>query len=606
MVRSLALALAGLAGLVASCGETTIVGFGFDAGGPPLSVSYVVEGGAAGEFLSFHQRIEDVRLLTQEDMAGGARGIGALPEPVTVELLGLEHRARLLTTRYYGPGDYTHLRVELGPAPPLVLRRDGTPVVWTPAAWAQGSVHEVTLELREPLQAVHGAALDRTLVIAMDPSESQLLDGLLGQPNLDAESGPMEYAYSPVIRVRELDVGERLAADDYWGALVSGSEPGAELRIQSDAHQTVAERGVTASVRVDGATLMLASSGTPVVGWSGLPPAQELAGADVWIRGKFEQGAAGHLVQIRADSLQLDHLRATGSTDAAVVCEAVTVGRDGPDLFRICPVEWDRGAAVAQAVLMGAGHPSAIQVRIDTAALVLNEAAELGTRDDLAIGTRVKWHFAAFAQEPFNATRVSVVTAAEHPCVLLAAPVDLGPARVSLLPGAPAIEGGHVAGIGTTVTVGLGSLLAALDVEGQPLLAAATLPPGLHVSVSGTVAGTPSTPTIMAASLTIRPGRFRGAVSSTTPAASGSSDSGSFAATVDAIDAPFGGETPAPPFTVEVAHDCFFEGAASTWTEFRTLHAGLTPGETLAVTVSGVGATTPNTVMAYQVHAAIR
>ncbi|QDV08121.1 hypothetical protein Poly30_36570 [Planctomycetes bacterium Poly30] len=587
-----------VAGLVGACGETSVTLFPRSSEGPPLSVTYLIEGGAEDRLSSLGVTIQDLRLMTVEDLAAGADGISALPVPVGVELIGLEGRAKLLTTRYYGGGTYTHVRVDFAPGPPDARRHDGVRV-----DWAEDLPESVLLELDAPFVAQHGDSLAHGLVLSFDPAES--IDGPVapGSFPFSGDGSDGRLVFRPVIRVRTLGAGERVPADDLWGGLLSVSEDERVITVGAEVERTIADRPVVTAVLLQESTLLLQPDGLAAPGLDGLSFDASLATARFLVRGDFISGGPGYQAQMVASSVQLDSLMPASASDAAVVLEARIAGRTVDGRLTVRPIEVERGAALAAPILEGLEDPAAAEVNVALSSMVLTSRGELGDRDDLRIGMRVKLHFASFALEPFEATRVLVQGPPTHRGVLLASQPGQSIAMLRLDADAAALQGGLVATEETPVAVVPSSLFVRLDVEGDPFLFASQLPSGLRAVVRGGISGSPLLPGIESGEVVLRPGRFHGSVTSV-QSVDGESG-GEFHASVDSIDAPFGGDTVAPPFRVRVAEACVFEGDALTRTEFFERFEQLAPGSRLEVVVSGIGTETPNQVTAYQIRSRV-
>ncbi|MFT6833448.1 MAG: hypothetical protein ACJAZN_003633 [Planctomycetota bacterium] len=572
---------------LSSCGETEVTWFGDGPEGPPLSVTYLLGGGAVDELLSLSLTIDDVRLLSHEDVVGGRDGIGALLAPAAAEVLGLDDRAKLLTTRYYGDGLYTHVRVDFGSDPVSGRWHGGEAVEWTPRARSS-----VLMALPEPWRAARGETLARTLLLELDPAESVL--------GLGAAQGFESLGFEPVLRVRGLAPGERVRADDFWGGLVSASSDQVVWFFASEVDRTVANRRLPAAVVLDPSTLLLDPASLPVTELSGLTLEPALAGARFLVQGDHTAGGPGYQAQMWATSIQLDSLVPASGSGSAIVLEARIIERLADDAFRVRLIEFERGEALARSALPNIDTMSSLEVIVGASDQVQIPWHGLGSRQDLHIGMRVKFHFAAFQLAPLRASRVLIQGRAEHRGVWLAREPGQSLAMLALDPDAAAIEGGLVAGASTAVAVTPGSLFARLDVEGGPLVRVSQAPPGLRAIVRGRLTGTPGAPAIFSGEVILRPGRFMGEVTSW---AQGEE---AFDARVDWIEAPFGGGAVAPPFRVRITENCVFEGAAASSAALHELFVSLAPGESLEVKVSGIAGENPDEVLAYQLQSAIR
>ncbi len=583
MARGFALFVFACALWSPSCGETTVDLFRRNADGPPLSVTYLMEGGGADELQSLFLTVRDVRLLREEDVADGLDGVGSLPEPVAVELLGLEGRARLLTTRYYGDGVFTHVRLDLGAEPVGAVGHDGQEIIWTPAGTSSQLV-----ELPSPFVVDRDGSLNHSLVLHMSPDESIV--------RVEDVSGGVVHRFQPVVRARVLTGTETVPADDYWGGLVAASEDYRRLEVASDVERTSGDRAAVASVLVTSATLLLQPNGVPVTSLPGLSSIPELLDARFWVRGDYARSAHSYLPELRAGSVLLDSLMPANGSDAAVVTEVRVVGVEPDGVFVVRLLEVERGVEEVGGALELIDDPLEWRVRLGPSAAVINASGFLSSRADVRVGMRVKLHFPSFVTEPFEALRAVSQGRAEHHGHIAERQSLDSVASLRLGPRAAAIASGLVATEETLVEVEANSLFATVDVQGAPLVLVRALLPGVRTVVRGRITGPADNPKIESGAITVRPGRFRGFVSAA------SESSGTFDATVDSIDAPFGGETSSPPFTVRISSSAVFEGDALTRAEFFALFDSLSVGERLSVTVAGLASGEPNEVDAYQIR----
>lgn len=580
MARCFAAFVACFVPLLPSCGETEV---SFDQGqvaGPPLAVSYLLEGGAADGLQALFLVVQDIRLLGPDDPTVG---IGALPAPVTVELLGLEERAKLLTTRFYGNGTFTHVGLVLG-SDPTAVGHDGEEV----EVETQGASF-VIVPLDEPLLPVLGESINETIVLSVNPDEALRVD--------DGPAGALQFR--PVVRARRLETGESICADDYFGSVVSAEADLGRAELASDQQLTIAERAVVASILIPPSTLLLQSDGQPKTSLDGLSEEADLDDASFWVGGAFERSEHDFLPTLRTDVVLLDSAMASEGSDSAVVAEVRIVGVESDGVLRVRPLEIERGAAEAEDALGLLGQAAQWRVQVASTTTVLGPALSLVNGSQLTAGMRVKLHFPSLLAEPFPVARAVVQGRPSHPGVIAEAQVLDTQASVLLSPDAAAIEAGFVATAETAVDVKTASLFATLDVEGEPSVLLSSLLPGVRVVVRGRIAGDPDAPAVAGGAIVVRPGRFRGFVSAA------SALDGTFEATVESVDAPFGGDTSSPPFRATIPIGAVFEGEASSQEKFFGRFASLENGERLLVTVAGLGTGAANEVRAYQIHSSV-
>jgi hypothetical protein len=583
MVRWLALIVLACA---ASCGETEVDLALGDVEGPPLSVTYFVEGGGADELRSLFLTVRDIRLLGPEDLAAGAGGIGALPEPRALELLGLEERARLLTTRYYGDGVYSHVRVDLGAEPVRAVGHDGGELEWSDLG-----PPSVLLPLEVPLRAERDAALNVALILHVSPDESIARDG--------SGAGDATYRFHPVFRARVLQPTERVAADDLWGGVMAASDDLRRLEVASEQDTTTADRAVPVAVDLGPGTLLLQSNGALAADLPGATSLSELTEASFWIRGEFTGSTHPFLPELRASSVLLDRLYPSNASAAALVAEVRIVGVEAGGVLAVRLLEVERGGEEF-AHAFGVYEPSRVwRARLGPLSAVIDAAGAIGDRTDLHVGMRAKLHLPGLALEPFAALRAVSQGPPEHHGHIAEQHAIGATASLRLAPESAALASGMVASEDTLVAVEANSLFATLDVQGKPSVLVHTLPPGVRAVVRGRIGGTADAPLIESGKVIVRPGRFQGFV------AAASESSGTFDATIESIDAPFGGETSSPPFLARIAPNAVFEGGAATAAEFFELFRSLTAGERLSVRVAGLASAQPNEVDAYQVCASV-
>lgn len=267
--------------------------------------------------------------------------------------------------------------------------------------------------------------------------------------------------------------------------------------------------------------------------------------------------------------------------------------------FDLLVIEVEKGSSIATPVLAGLADPSTIHVVYDPSTVFLSDDHTVTTAAALADGQRVKVKFATFVNEPFSATRIEVEDGPEFEGVITDASGLPDTIVIHMDHDDPSIANGQVAASNTPVTVVITGAPIELDTHARPSLAASQLQTGLKLELHGTISGPPSGPTIAASKVKIHAGRFKGAVTSASAAQH------AFNATMSDLKDSFGDSVTFGNVTVLLDPACEFQGDASSASSFFALHSGLAAGETLEVEVFGVGTTTPNEVLAYEIEAKV-
>ncbi|MEM8713167.1 MAG: hypothetical protein AAGG01_19655, partial [Planctomycetota bacterium] len=302
---------AALALLMVGCGETEVTLFDDVTASPPLSVTYLLEGEATHGLRSLRATLLDLELLPEGEPGGpGSEVQGALPEPIDVDLVGLSGRARVLTTRYYGPGVYTRLSIQMAGGAVEAVDLAGTVLD------VHGAAEErLILPLEEPLEvAAWSDSVGSTLVLRWDGDASLVSS---------AGSGPgPAYAWNPQISVRLLRPGAAIPAEDLWGGVVAVSDDRRIIQVASDASRTVGGRATPVNAAIYSSTLLFQADGQPAPNLGGIDPDPSLAEARFWVRGDYVHQSTSWVPAVAAESVLLDSLGAGEPSDAAFLLEA--------------------------------------------------------------------------------------------------------------------------------------------------------------------------------------------------------------------------------------------------------------------------------------------
>lgn len=257
----------------------------------------------------------------------------------------------------------------------------------------------------------------------------------------------------------------------------------------------------------------------------------------------------------------------------------------GTSQMTIRILEIERGISLVQGVLTTVGDPAEIVVSLASAVVVIDEPApRVGAFSDLRVGQKTKVKFSAFAAAPFPARRIEISDERPEFEGTVSDTAGLpGSFVVRLESHDPTVLSGAVASTSTDVTVQLsGNEVIFLKLGNESPVTTSALFAGVDVRVRGTLAGTPTVPTITADDVRIRPGRLDGSVSSVNPAAS------TFVIALDSVGDPFAVGVLNDPVICGFATAVMIERDAVSIAEFFALFDALQAGETLDVRVFGV------------------
>jgi hypothetical protein len=116
----------------------------------------------------------------------------------------------------------------------------------------------------------------------------------------------------------------------------------------------------------------------------------------------------------------------------------------------------------------------------------------------------------------------------------------------------------------------------------------------MNIQAQGSIAGSPSAPTITSVNTMVFPGQLADATVTGT-------STGSFTATGGTVGNPFGGDVSTGPWTATFAPGTVFHGAATSAAGFNSVFAGLGPGQSMMVQLQGIGTTTSGSLVAHEV-----
>ena len=546
----------------------------------PLNVTVALEGGGVDELLSLIVSLEDVRLLQAGDSANGVDGANILRESESVEVLGLDQRAQGLATGFYSENRIDRIRVTLSKEPPVARDLAGVAVkVSSPTQ------RTFTMTLPTPILVPDGYVRNEIVVVELDAAAS-LTESAAGD-SLD---------FNPVLRARVVTEGQPIRVETIRGRVYPSSFDGAVsvfsgdgslhdhtgFNVRASFTQDTTFYDESALESIDQEEFMMRLGNSQVL---------------VSANGSWKPSTSEFGVGMSVTSIRLTGPATLQTGQLPALVEGRVVGPGAPGEIRVRVVEVGGNQALKDA-LAAQGDPETMTIVPRIGALIYGEDGAPIAASDLSAGARIRATIAAgsFTGSPFLTTTIVQLEAPEHRGTLMEDATEIA---LFLADGEAAVEAGTVLSPSTPISLQLAGEAPVLDVVGRPSLQFSDLLPPLRVAASGTLTGDPSDPTLTNATLVIRPGRLDGLVSAVDVV------SETFDASVETIHAPFGGSATSPPFQFLLDANCVFEGSATTRAGFFALFSALEPGESLAVSVAGLGTVNANEVVAYEVRSRV-
>jgi hypothetical protein len=532
--------------LLCGCG-----GGGGGSSGSAASVSLLVGDAPTDSLSSFEMTLLDVT-LTRDD--GSTTG-NLLASPRTVDLLALRVDSALLAVVPVPPGSYVGATLTFDPATIVARDKSGTPV----ALQVNGNLASGLFAL--PLAFERD---DRVKLHFEFPLDDSLAD--------DGSGG---FVFTPELRPSRRS-GSDDALDEIEGRLLSANAANSTLLVDLRSNDDSSSRGAL-TIAIDPTTVLIDDDGNLFANSAALF-AFLLAGDRIEASGGLGDDGFLHatVLQVERD----DH-----GESVARIRGTITAIDGGSSTLTLRLRSIESGASIVDPVLAALGDPAEIEVGFATAEIELRGAdPRSGTSADLAVGQEVKVDFSAFATAPFPARSIEIED--EEPEIegTIVGTGGLPSEFVIHLDGSdPAILDGRVASTSTDVFVGLdGSEKIFLDLSHAPTIPPTALATHLRVRVRGILTGTPSLPDLTASEVRVKPGRLRGLVTATAPAAF------AFTVSVDSFDDPFGGASLPDPVVSHFADGAQVTGDATSIAGLFDLFDGLQPGESLEIELFGI------------------
>jgi len=526
------------------------------------SGSILVKDAPVASLLSFKATVDELRLV---DLNGIATA-NLLSQSVPVEFLGLQKAGSWLSSAAFPLGTYASARIVFDPASIAARAKDGTvvPVVVTTP----------TMDLPFAPQLVIASTADYNRVLI----DLDLLESLEG--NLAG------MTFTPAGDTDTSDGSTDQAIDEIRGVVQSFSELDGEIVINAfvDSDLTVPLGMVT--VDVPGGASLIREDGLVFATPANFYVALQAGATLIEVHGDLAAEGA-----VTATKIEIEDQNSGANVALLVKVEGV-VASTAVGSFDILVVEVEKGASIANPVLMGMGNPNAITVSHDAMTRFFREDGTAAASTDIVVGQKVKVYLSDFIGSPFPAYRVRVHNAPASDATIVDVTGLPGSIIVHIDGDEPLVTSGMVATNTTNVTVDLSGSQVSLKTHDAPGILAADLQVGMEVKVEGDLAAL----TITSTQLKVRPGRLRGNVSAIAPPLA-------FTATLDDLKDPFGNNVDGiGPYSIVIDPSAEFKKDAATPAEFMALFNGLGAGESLAIRIKGVGTATPNEIIAHVIE----
>lgn len=540
-------------------------GGGGGGGSSAATIDLLLKDAPVDDLLSFEVTVTAARLV-----GPGGPTQNLLNAPERIELLGLQAKWAWLARVDLPDGAYTAIELDLDASSVEARDPAGADVAVTVAA------SQLTLPL-SPALSVSGGSYGR---VRVDIDLERSLSGDVATPPLTFTPAGTAVA----------DGGQtELRLDQIQGQVFFTAESASRVSIDAFQEALPNRRFARVGLVIRPGALLLDASSTPF-------PSQAAFFAAL----NFSTVLETHGSMGSAGTVFVERARIADGMDD-VVLQGVIVGVDTTNnllYLRIREVEDDGG--IAGPILDGLGNPPIVTVLYGAPTVFFRADGAPADASELAVGLDARVEFATFSSEPFPAQLVELgdIPPSAEGKILDVAGIPSSFVMHALATD-PVVVSGLVDSDTTDITVQLSATEIVLHLDARPTLMPTALLTGLELEVEGPVGGTPLMPTIAADLVRVRPGRFEGTVTATTPGTS------SFDATVNLEIDPFGDTVTMPPYAVVLDPTAVFTGAATTETEFFDAFTNLMGGETLEVVVFGIGTGNPEEILAYEVHAVV-
>jgi len=464
-----------------------------------------------------------------------------LPEPVRVEILGLEDTPLWLLSTEYPGTNVQALLIEFDPASYRARALDGSVL----SVNALGNT--LRAEFLCPPRLFTAPPIDvfnyrsdalETLMVNIDMLDSVRGDVTLGSIDFDPRGATVPVSRAIGLRIEEVD-----------GLHILHDEMAREVQLQgfSDDERELSLGMLPIELGAD--TLLLNQDGSVLsIGafFDAIRPGLTISEAHGLLPSR------GVLQAARIEIEEQD--RGVADTFPVKLAGRIVQKLDLPfPQIELMIQEIEKGAAIVEPVLIGLGDPATILIALDDPDLLVLSGNQIASVSELLVGQRVKVKFEAFSAPPFDAVRLDV----------------------------PDFEA-RVSGELFSVN-GLPNSFVLHVKEGEPA-----------------ITGPPDAPTIQARRVKVKSALLSGAtVTSVTPPTGvgivGGEMLGSFGNDV----------TPGGVQWLFFEPESIFFGAAKTREELFDVFNGLRPGQHLEVDVKGIGLGGIMEINAYQVHSRV-
>lgn len=535
----------------------------------------------ADDLASFSAVIESLHL----EYRNGSLSKNMLPEPLRVELLGLEDVPLWLVSTEFPAGQLTAIVLELDPLSYEARADDGSAV----------SVTSLSDTLRAAVLCDPPPIVDDGIVA--EPIETLMVDvDLLASLRGDVSSGSL--LFEPRGTTLTIPAGETLHIEELDGLHVLGDRNALEVRVEgfTDDERTF-PLGMVPIAISPGALLLDPAGNT-------LSSTQFFAALRPGLTVSEVHGLLPSRGRFRATRIEIE-AQDRGVTDAFPV---KIEGRIFEKLDLPSPRiqlqvrEVERGEGIAVPVLAGLGDPPTIPILLTDPDLLVLYGNGFESPADLQVGQMVKVKFESFSSVPFVAARIDVLEPDARFVGELFSVSGLPATFVQHVDaGEPAVTSGQVQSAATDVTVDLtGGSEIVLDTVGYPPLSPDVLVDATTLRVNGEISGPASSPTVVARRVKVKAGLLDDAEVTGINAPNGINTVGG------EVLGSFGKDVaPGGAHWIFFQPESVFHGAAKTRDQLFDLFSNLAPGERLMVTVKGIGLGGVMEINGYEIHSRV-